>query len=96
MFYNLKENTNILEEFTQVLGNWLRDAVRDEVEKALEADRAKRQPEKHYTRDEVCAMAHITLPTLWAKTKEGKITATRVGRRVLYSENEVKRFLDRK
>ncbi|MBR5678197.1 MAG: helix-turn-helix domain-containing protein [Paludibacteraceae bacterium] len=67
--------------------------IRDQVINALDADRAKSKPVKTYTREQVCEMAHITLPTLWAKTKRGDINSMKIGGRVLYSEDEVKRFL---
>lgn len=71
---------------------WLRQTVSDEVSKALEADRQKQKPEKMLNRQEVCDILDISLPTLWEMTKHGKINATRIGRRVLYSESEVKRL----
>ena len=74
---------------------WLRGVVKDEVTKALEADQAKKRPPKTYTRKEVATMAHISLPTLWAKMKEGKITPLpNNGRRVIFSEEEVKKFME--
>ena len=72
---------------------WLRDTVSEEVTKALEADRQKQKPCKQFSRDEVCQMLNISKPTLWAKTKAGEIRATHIGRRVLYDEAEIKRFL---
>ena len=76
--------------------SWLRGVVKDEVQKALAEDEAKKRPPKTYTRKDVANMAHITLPTLWKKVNEGKITPMpRTGRRVLFSEEEVQRFLKR-
>ncbi len=73
---------------------WLRGVVSDEVLKALEAEQAKKRPPRTYTRREVAAMAHISLPTLWSKMKAGKIIPLKSsGRRVLFSEDEVRRFL---
>lgn len=80
-------------EFLPIIEGWLRNTINDEVAKALEADRLKRQPSKQYTRAEVAKMAHISFPTLWNYMKDGKIKPTRVGRRVLFDETEVKRFL---
>lgn len=76
-----------------LLENWLRQTVSDEVAKALEADRQKQKPQKLYTRQEVCAMTNISLPTLWTRMKKGEIKPTQIGRRVLFSEDEVKRFI---
>ena len=41
------------------------------------------------TREEVCDMLHITYTTLWRKEKDGKIKKHKMGRRNLYSKNEV-------
>ena len=91
----MEEITTLVATMLPQLENWLRATVNDEVTKVLEADRQKQKPEKQYTRKEVCAMAHISLPTLWQKTKDGEICATKIGSRVLYSEAEVNRFLGR-
>ncbi len=72
--------------------NWLRQTVREEMESVLIADQNKKKPERMLSRDEVAHMLNISLPTLWAKTKSGEIRATHIGRRVLYSESEVKRL----
>ena len=76
-----------------IFEEWLRAAVRDEMQRTLEADRQKAKPEKMLTRDEVCNLMHISKVTLWEKTKNGTIEATHIGRRVLYTESEVKRFM---
>lgn len=85
--------TALVAEVLPVFETWLRSTVRDEMQKTLEADREKARPVRMLSRDEVCAMANISMPTLWQKTKKGEIEATHIGRRVLYSELEVKRFL---
>ncbi|MBI9057775.1 MAG: helix-turn-helix domain-containing protein [Labilibaculum sp.] len=50
--------------------------------------------EKTYSRNEVCEILHITLPTLWKKTKAGVITSVKFGSRVLYNESEILRILE--
>ena len=85
--------TEVLNQLLPYVETWLRTAVRDEVLKALDEEREKAKPQRLYTREEVCRMAHITLPTLWARVNDGKITPTKNGRRVLFTEEEVKRFL---
>lgn len=42
------------------------------------------------TRAEAATMLHLTLPTLHAYTKSGVIKGRKVGRRVLYSEEDIK------
>ena len=73
---------------------WLRGVIQSEVQKALEDEQAKKRPPKTYTRQEVAKMAHISLPTLWKHVEDGKIKPMpKTGRRVLFSETEVKRYL---
>lgn len=81
-----------LYEVLPSLESWLRKTVREEMERTLNDDNQKKKPERMLSRDEVAHMLNISLPTLWAKTKTGEIKATHIGRRVLYSESEVKRL----
>lgn len=73
---------------------WLRGIVSNEVSKVLQQKEQERKPEQNYSRDEVCKLLKISKVTLWQRTKEGKIRATKIGRRVVYTESEVKRFLE--
>ena len=41
------------------------------------------------TRDELCAHLHITYTTLWRMEKRGEIHVHKIGRRNLYSKQEV-------
>ena len=81
-------------EVLPVFENWLRVTVRDEMLKTLAADRAQAKPENMLTREEVCELLHISKPTLWLKTKNGEIECVRVGRRVLYSESSIKKYME--
>lgn len=90
----MQDNMTLLfSEFGTMVQNWIRTAIREEVSKALAEDHAAQKPTKQYTRREVCKLLNISMPTLWAKTKNGEIRATKIGRRVLYSEREVQRLL---
>ena len=82
-------------DFLQIVEEWLRATVKDEMAKALEADREKAKPEKMLTREEVCAMLRCSKPTLWQRTKAGEIEAIHIGRRVVYKESEIKKYLER-
>lgn len=82
-------------EVMPILQSWMRQTINEEVAKALEADRLKRQPAKQYTRQEVARLLHVSLPTLWQYVKDGKLNATHVGRRVLFDEAEVNRLLNK-
>lgn len=84
---------NVVGEILPVIERWLRATVREEMQNSLELDRQKLKPERNYSREEVCALLHISKPTLWKKTKEGEIESIHVGRRVLYPESAVKRLL---
>ena len=44
---------------------------------------------KYYNRKEAAEILHITLPTLANLTSNGRITAKKVGRRVLYDSAEI-------
>lgn len=88
------EKFNLLvKEFLPIVQDWIRTTISEEVEKALEADHQKQKPSKQFSRDEVCKMLNISKPTLWTKTKSGELKATHIGRRVLYDEAEINRFL---
>ncbi|MBI5371372.1 MAG: helix-turn-helix domain-containing protein [Sphingobacteriales bacterium] len=48
---------------------------------------------KYLSRAEAAGQLHVTLATLAAWTKSGKLKAHRIGRRVLYKANELERAL---
>lgn len=85
---------SLLSEALPVVEEWLRGVVSDEVRKAVEKERAKAKPERYLSRNEVCELLNISKPTLWAKAKQGEIKAVHVGRRVMFAESEVKRFME--
>lgn len=85
--------TLVFEEVLPILQEWLRATINEEVTKALEADRARKRPTRQLSREDVCKMLGVSLPTLWKLTKEGKLKANNVGRRVVYDEREIQRFL---
>ncbi len=89
----MEEIKNVMGAMLPVFENWLRNTVRDEMERTLEAEREKARPERNLTRRETCELLHVSLPTLWKMTKQGEINAITIGRRVLYAESEVRRVL---
>ena len=91
----MQQVTRLVMEVMPILQSWMRQTINEEVAKALEADRLKRQPAKQYTRQEVARLLHVSLPTLWQYVKDGKLNATHVGRRVLFDEAEVNRLLNK-
>ena len=83
----------LVAEFLPMVEGWLRDAISEEVRKALTDEKAQTKPEPLLTREEVCALLHFTKPTLWRKTKSGELRAVHVGKRVLYPQSEVKKLM---
>jgi excisionase family DNA binding protein len=53
------------------------------------------QVEKYLTRKETADLLNVSLPTLNAYTKTGKINACRFGVRVLYRESEIHSQMDK-
>jgi excisionase family DNA binding protein len=86
---------NVLELAIPALETWIREIIHDEVTKALQADREKKQYVKQYTREETAQMLNISLPTLWAWTKSGKINAVHIGRKPMYTEEEINRIMQK-
>lgn len=87
------EAIKILEQAIPAIESWLRATVSDEVNKVLEADRQKRKYVKQYTREETCEKLGIALSTLWAWTKSGRINAVHIGKKPMYTEEEINRVL---
>ena len=87
--------TNVLSEVLPAIESWLRNTVRDEMERTLAADHQKQKPTVQYSREETANMLGISKVTLWEMEKKGKIKATRIGRRVLFDESEIKRILNK-
>lgn len=83
-----------LEEVFEYLGEEVRRITREEIREALKD--AKNEPQKMYTRLEACKVLHITQPTLWRWERENRIKGQRVGRRVLFSTEEINRLIHEK
>jgi len=88
-----EEITKALEPLFTIIEDRLRNIVYSVVKEALLDFHKQEKPKKMFTRDEVCAMLHITKPTLWNLTKEGFIEQTKLGRKVLYTEESVNEYL---
>jgi len=94
---NNNKNTilsSLLAEALPIVEEWLRKVVADEVRKTIQEEQEKAKPERYLSRDEVSELCGISKVTLWQKTKDGEIKATKIGRRVTYAESEVKRFME--
>ena len=46
-----------------------------------------------YNRDELCSLLHIAYPTLWRIEKAGILQSQKVGRKNLYSKQEVNQLI---
>lgn len=69
----------------------VREVIVEEVPKLIPQISAEG---KYYTRKEAAKRARITLPTLDKYIQEGKIKAHRLGRRVLFSEDDIKTAIE--
>lgn len=64
------------------------DMVADRIVKQLLPTMANKEP-RYYTRAETARLLHVTLPTLHRLTKDGLITAKKVGNRILYEAEAI-------
>ncbi len=67
------------------------ESVREVVKQEIANLQLERSIPRYLTRQEVADLLKITLPTLFEYTRTGKIKGHYIGRRVLYSEEEVTR-----
>ena len=71
----------------------LKEAIAEVLEtmvgKNLLAEQKPKDDPEYLTRDELCARLHITYTTLWRMEKRGEIHVHKIGRRNLYSKEEV-------
>lgn len=65
-------------------------ALEQKINKAIEPTASTQsQPAGYITRTEAAKMLFVSLNTLAAYTKEGKVKAYRIGNRVLYKAHEI-------
>ena len=71
----------------------LKEAIAEVLEtmvcKNLLAEQKPKDDAEYLTRDQLCARLHITYTTLWRMEKRGEIHVHKIGRRNLYSKEEV-------
>lgn len=58
-------------------------------EKNIGSHVEKPEDEGFYDRDEICDLLHIAYPTLWRIEKSGILKSQKVGRKNLYSKQDV-------
>ena len=72
---------------TSILNPFIDIIVERVSERVLSATMKKEQ--RFYSRKEVAQLLHVTLPTLARLTKDGLITAKKIGSRVLYEAEAI-------
>ena len=68
--------------------NPLINIIVERVSERVLSDTKKKEP-KFYSRKETAQLLHVTLPTLARFTKDGLITAKKVGNRILYDAEAI-------
>lgn len=87
----MKNSTSIEIVSSEDLKEIVREVILEEIPRLLPQ---KSTEGKYYTRKEAAKRARITMPTLDKYIQEGKIKAHRLGRRVLFSEEEIKKAIE--
>ena len=87
----MKQSTTIEIVTPEYLKEIVREVLAEEVPKLIPQQKAN---QKYYTRKEAAKKARITLPTLDKYIQEGKIKAHRLGRRVLFSEEDINNAIE--
>ena len=84
---NIDLSLAVLQPIINPLIDTIADRLAQKVVDVL-ATSAKKEP-KFYSRKETAKILHITLPTLARLTKDGLITAKKVGNRILYDAEAI-------
>ena len=87
----MNKSTSIEIVTSEHLREIVREVIVEEVPKLIPQ---KSTDGKYYTRKEVAKRARITMPTLDKYIQEGKIKAHRLGRRVLFSDEDIKQAIE--
>ena len=83
-------NSIILEQVNlHQLENIISIAVKKGIELQVSQTTTTTEQTELLTRNEVCNLLHITLPTLHQWTKEGVVTGYRIGTRIRYKRAEI-------
>ena len=89
-------NTNIFIQISpEQLSEMIISGIREELQKFQSVSGEKSNNKDLMTRKEVCDYLQCSQTSLWAWTKNGKISATKVGKKkVLYRKKDVDTFLN--
>jgi excisionase family DNA binding protein len=69
----------------------IRTIIREELDRRTEE--LKKNP-KSFTRNKVCEILNISLPTLDKHIHEGRIEAKKIGRKIFIPEKSIEKFLN--
>ena len=88
--------TNMLIQISpEQLSQMIISGIREELQKFQSVSGEKSNKKDLMTRKEVCDYLQCSQTSLWAWTKNGKISATKVGKKkVLYRKKDVDTFLN--
>ena len=81
------------EEFSDQLEKKITRGLVPSLLEELKKEFQPKKPEEYLTRDEVCSLLKISLPTLNRYTKEGKLKKYSLIGRVLYKRSEIENSL---
>ena len=95
-FNNTIMETNMLIQISpEQLSQMIISGIKEELQKFQSVSGEKSNNKDLMTRKEVCDYLQCSQTSLWAWTKNGKISATKVGKKkVLYRKNDVDIFLN--
>ena len=95
-FNNTIMETNMLIQISpEQLSQMIISGIKEELQKFQSVSGEKSNNKDLMTRKEVCDYLQCSQTSLWAWTKDGKISATKVGKKkVLYRKNDVDIFLN--
>ena len=95
-FNNTIMETNMLIQISpEQLSQMIISGIREELQKFQSVSGEKSNNKDLMTRKEVCDYLQCSQTSLWAWTKNGKIRATKVGKKkVLYRKKDVDTFLN--
>jgi len=69
--------------------------IRNVINEVLESKLKTEAPKKYLTKKETAALLRMSLPTIQRLTASGKIKGSRIGRRILYSADEIQEAMKR-
>ncbi|AQX09351.1 DNA-binding protein [Elizabethkingia anophelis] len=87
----IKETIQLTHVDSKSFGQFIQEIIRKE----LSEYKANTQEEKEfYTREETAKLLNVSYATLFHWNKDGKLKANKLGKRVYYSKEDVKKALN--